>query len=134
MTRSGYLKFLAQKDANAGGYASEGVQPAFTQTKPLDFTREVYEFFVRAMPALEEYEASKKKGDPKPGAPATVVIPPGMGDSELWQFFLLERQEILDLKWLESEKSGKDIGLNTAVKLWLQLHRNLWLDKHKPGE
>jgi hypothetical protein len=47
--------------------------------------------------------------------------------SDPWQFFLLERDEILRFKWMESQKAGYDIGLSRAIQIWLQRHRALWI-------
>jgi len=44
--------------------------------------------------------------------------------------FLAEREEILRHKWLESEKAGRDIGSDQALKSWVHCHRSGWL-KHR---
>ena len=43
-----------------------------------------------------------------------------------WEYFLRQRDEILDYKWLESEKLGSDIGIDRAIREWLQKHHSLW--------
>jgi hypothetical protein len=40
---------------------------------------------------------------------------------------MLEQQEIDKLKWIESEKEGRDIGKNKAVFLWNKYYRKNWL-------
>lgn len=35
-------------------------------------------------------------------------------------------REIMDYKWLESEKEGHDIGLNRATKEWISQHYDSW--------
>jgi hypothetical protein len=40
---------------------------------------------------------------------------------------MLEQQEIDKLKWIESEKEGRDIGKNKAVFLWTKYYRKKWL-------
>lgn len=35
-------------------------------------------------------------------------------------------QEILQYKWLESEKQGCDIGINTAARQWISDHYDEW--------
>ena len=47
--------------------------------------------------------------------------------SKYYQFLQQEIQEIDKLKWIESEKKGRDIGRNKAVFLWYKNHRSLWL-------
>ena len=37
-----------------------------------------------------------------------------------------ERIEILKHKWLESEKAGHDIGMETAKKSWSKYHAKKW--------
>jgi len=46
--------------------------------------------------------------------------------SSLYQEFLKEREEILKLKWIESEKAGKDIGFEKALITWVVKHRLDW--------
>jgi hypothetical protein len=46
--------------------------------------------------------------------------------SLVFREFKQEVQEILKLKWLESEKSGEDIGYEKALFLWARGHRNSW--------
>lgn len=38
-----------------------------------------------------------------------------------------EHHEIDRLKWIESEKAGKDIGFLKAYYLWSKLHKDKWL-------
>ncbi|MGA0119889.1 MAG: hypothetical protein ACO3HJ_00375 [Methylophilaceae bacterium] len=46
--------------------------------------------------------------------------------SLLYAEFLAEREEILKLKWIESEKAGKDIGFDRALMIWVRKHRSDW--------
>lgn len=46
--------------------------------------------------------------------------------SSLYKEFLAEREEILRHKWLESEKTGKDIGFERALLDWIRKHRDSW--------
>jgi hypothetical protein len=46
--------------------------------------------------------------------------------SKLYQEFLAEKEEILKLKWIESEKAGKDIGFERALLIWVRKHRSDW--------
>jgi hypothetical protein len=49
-----------------------------------------------------------------------------LSHSSIYQEFLSERDEILRLKWLESEKAGKDIGFEAALLKWVRQHRRAW--------
>ncbi len=51
--------------------------------------------------------------------------------SSLYQEFLAEREEILKLKWLESERLGIDIGLERALLKWIINHRAAWRAKRR---
>lgn len=51
--------------------------------------------------------------------------------SSLYQEFLLERDEILKHKWIESEKLGKDIGFERALLDWIRNHRDKWRDSRR---
>jgi len=44
----------------------------------------------------------------------------------LYREFLIERDEILRHKWLESEKAGRDIGFDAALMDWITHHRSDW--------
>ena len=46
--------------------------------------------------------------------------------SSVYQEFLQEREEILRLKWIESEKAKKDIGFERALLIWVKNHRKEW--------
>lgn len=47
-------------------------------------------------------------------------------ESSIYREFLAERDEILRHKWIESEKSGSDIGFNRALVEWVVNHRAKW--------
>jgi len=57
-----------------------------------------------------------------------------MKNSTVYQRFLLEREEILKYKWIESEKQGYDIGFEKALVDWTHYHRKNWLDANKISE
>ncbi len=47
-------------------------------------------------------------------------------NSSLYREYLAEREEILRHKWIESEKSGRDIGFEQALTDWIVKHRTQW--------
>ena len=57
--------------------------------------------------------------------------------SSLFHELTKERDEIEKLKWIESEKTGKDIGFQKALLIWAHNHRHLWRQarmlRRKPG-
>ena len=55
-----------------------------------------------------------------------IVMGKGFYDSKVYQFYLQEQQEIDKLKWIESEKAGRDIGKYKAVFLWVKYYRDDW--------
>lgn len=135
LSRSAYLSLLAQQDLTKGGPlpvpAAEAPQPPENPepAKPLDLTTAAYEFLIQAIPALEEYDRQLKKLPPSGDVPEP---PEELAETTLWQFFLLEREEILRYKWLQSEQEQRDIGLSRAVQEWLQNHHALWAAAHPP--
>jgi|TARA_B110000495_G_C23031954_1_gene614900 hypothetical protein len=52
-------------------------------------------------------------------------------NSSLYQEFLAERDEILRHKWLESEKTGTDIGFERALLDWIRQHRDEWRESQR---
>lgn len=50
-------------------------------------------------------------------------------DSILYKIARAEKKEIDKLKWIESEKEGKDIGKDKAILIWILHHRDQWLKK-----
>lgn len=55
-------------------------------------------------------------------------------NSSLYQEFLAEREEILKHKWIESEKTGHDIGFERALTDWIVKHRSKWRRSRQPGK
>ena len=47
--------------------------------------------------------------------------------SRTYRILHQEQIEIDKLKWIESEKEGRDIGKMRAVFLWRKYHRRQWL-------
>ena len=55
-------------------------------------------------------------------------------NSSYFQFLKTEHEEIMKLKWIESEKVGHDIGMDYATWLWSMRHRHIWLKTfHESG-
>jgi hypothetical protein len=55
-------------------------------------------------------------------------------NSALYREFLAEREEILRHKWIESEKSGYDIGFERALVDWIMNHRSSWRKSRKDSQ
>ncbi len=51
--------------------------------------------------------------------------------SKMYLFIKQENCEIDKLKWIESEKAGRDIGKDKAVFLRIKNHRSTWLTEYK---
>lgn len=49
-----------------------------------------------------------------------------LSHSSVFKEFQKEKNEINKLKWLESEKSGKDISYEQALFMWARRHRSPW--------
>ena len=47
-------------------------------------------------------------------------------ENTVYREFLLERDEILCHKWIESEKLGYDIGFERALIEWITRYRSDW--------
>jgi len=47
--------------------------------------------------------------------------------SSLYREYLAEREEVLRHKWIESQKAGRDIGIEEALTDWVLRHRANWL-------
>jgi hypothetical protein len=140
LSRSAYLSLLARQDISkptppnlptSPDQRPEPTQVAARPAVPLDLTAEVYDFLLSAIPALEDYARQR---DNQPASGNTPEPPEEIGDSRLWRFFMHERDEILKLKWIESQHADHDIGLSTAIQIWLQKHRSLWAATHQPED
>ena len=79
-----------------------------------------------ALPALQQGLNRKKVATQQMSTRAEYMMLPshlGMTFSQ----YLKERDEILRHKWLESEKTGRDIGFEAALSGWIGQHREAWL-------
>jgi len=61
---------------------------------------------------------------------STMEVPESAAENQFWNAFLDERDEILTLKRLESQKAGQDIGFERGIQLWLE-HRDRWREAHR---
>jgi len=133
--RSRYLVWLAQHDLAKGGELTVPLRqnlPPLTPPEPplpLDDPEELAKFLKFAIPALESF--GRNLNNPA-GAEATAPPSETDADAAVWEFFLEEREEILKLKWIESEKATHDIGWERAIQIWMQIHRRAWIKAHPP--
>ena len=51
--------------------------------------------------------------------------------SALYREFQAEREEILQHKWFESEKAGRDVGFENALVSWVLHHRAEWRKRRR---
>jgi len=58
----------------------------------------------------------------------SVMSNTNFSNSSYYRFLKQEQQEIEKLKWIESEKVGRDIGENKAVFLWTKNYRSKWVN------
>lgn len=123
MKRSQYLSHLAKTDVEAGGELTIVPQAESAPATTMDQAREVTRFLEMAVPALISFEKGGK--DPQ-GESAEA-----QAENQFWQDFMEERQQILDLKWIESEKAKRDIGYREAIQIWMK-HRSGWLAAQHP--
>jgi hypothetical protein len=119
--RSQYLCLLAKSDlSRMGPIVLRGKKARVT--KPVELTPEAYQFLLSAIPEMADFEIRLKIPDlPEPPPPPKAVT-----KSQLWKLFLKERDEILRYKWIQSEKEGYDIGMERAIREWLQKHHEKW--------
>jgi hypothetical protein len=122
LSRSQYLALVARKDIMRGGPLLIPSPDAAKPPREIDLTAEAIGFLKIAIPALEEYERHREAGT----IPEIPEPPESLADSDLWQYFLDERDEILEYKWIESEKERQDIGIDRAIREWLRKHHALW--------
>ena len=134
--RSRYLVWLAQHDLAKGGEmtvplmknlpSSAAVEPPLPPANP----EELAKFLRFAIPALDDFQRNLCN----PGAPCGTDLPAeSETDKAVWQFFVEEREEILKLKWIESQKAGQDIGYEKAIQIWMKNHRSSWVKHHPPN-
>ncbi len=133
--RSRYLMWLAQHDLAKGGELTIPLLKHLPQSVPAEpplppaNPEELAKFLKFAIPALDEFH--RNLGNP--AALQAVAAPSeNEADEAVWEFFLEEREEILKLKWIESQKAGRDIGYEQAIQIWMHHHRRSWVKDHPP--
>ena len=119
LTRSRYIAVVTQQDITKGGPLVIAAQDESQPEPPVELTPTALDFLKIAVPALTQYQDSHGQC-PAPEAPAPIA------QSELWQFFLAQRDEILKAKWIDSRNAGYDIGMERAIRDWLQKNHPLW--------
>jgi hypothetical protein len=126
LARSQYLALLASNDLRVLGPLIINGKMAH-QTQKAELAPEDYDFLLAAIPALANFEkrlAGKEIDNALPAPPPAVTV------TKLWQDFLDRRQEILKYKWIESQKAGRDIGIEQAIRDWVLRHAAEWAQHH----
>lgn len=123
--RSQYLGLLARKDIVTGGPLTLPAPTPDQAPKQIDLTEEVIAFLKFAHPILIEREQIVKESPTKP-QPLEVEPPDSLAQKAFWLSVMDELDEILEYKWLQSEKLNYDIGLDRAIREWLQQHYTAW--------
>lgn len=54
--------------------------------------------------------------------------------SDAFSNFQAELQEVMNYKWVESEKAGYDIGFEKALKQWTETLRPEWRKKRREAK
>ena len=57
-----------------------------------------------------------------------------LSHSRLVREWLAEREEVLRHKWYESERAGRDVGMDRARVSWVMHHRARWLKQRRNQE
>jgi hypothetical protein len=111
-----YLTLLAQQDLQVLGPLI--VRSADAQeSRTIELEDEARRFLVAAVPELADYERRIRLKQPLDYATAPA---PADTLNGLWEKFLKERQSILEHKWYRSGEAGHDIGIEAAIRDWLQ--------------
>ena len=127
--RSQYLALIARRDILIGGSLTLSPADAANPPKQIVLTDEVIEFLKLAIPALIEHEQALKNPSAQT-PPLELEVPESLADKAFWLDVLDELEEILEYKWLESERAGFDIGMDRAIREWLHKHYTAWAAAH----
>jgi hypothetical protein len=121
------LRFALQPGRHVGpvkgGPLTIPAQGAVEPAPPVELTPEVTDFLKLAVPILTQYQDSH-------GQAATPEVPQFIARLKLWPFFLKQRDQILKDKWNSSCAAGYDLGMERAIREWLQRNYLVWA----PGE
>jgi hypothetical protein len=129
--RSQYLALIARRDILIGGSLTLADADSAHPPKQIVHTDEVVEFLKLALPALIEHEQALKNAGPQP-PPLDLEIPESLSDKAFWLDVLDQLDEILNYKWIESERAGFDIGMDRGIREWLHKHYTAWAAAHPP--
>ena len=129
--RSQYLALIARRDILIGGSLTLSPADPSHPPKQIDLTAEVIEFLKLAIPALLEHEQALKNPTTQPPS-LDLEVPQSLADKAFWLDVLDELDEILEYKWLESERAGFDIGMDRGIREWLHKHYTAWAAAHPP--
>jgi hypothetical protein len=127
LTRSRYLAVIAQIDIVRGGPLTIPTQGTILPALPVELTPEAAEFLKLAVPILTQYQDSHGQC-PAPEVPAPLAR------TKLWPFFLDQRDQILKDKWNSSRAAGYDIGMERAIREWLQRNYLVWAPEDAEDE
>jgi len=127
LSRSRYIAVIAQIDIAKGGPLTIPTQGAVQPAPPVNLTAEVTEFLKFVVPILNQYQDSHGECPPP-------EVPPHIAASELWPFFLKQRHQILKDKWNSSKDAGYDIGMERAIREWLQRNYLVWAPEELEDE
>jgi hypothetical protein len=122
VSRSQYIALVTERDIRRGGPL-----PIFEkddkQGETIELSPAAYGLMVFAIAEMLDYELglAEKTALPKP--------PQSLTKLPQWHEFMAGRDEILKHKWIQSEKEGRDIGMERAVREWLQKYHGEWSEK-----
>lgn len=119
LTRSRYIAVVAQQDIDKGGPLTIAAEDESEPTAQIDLTPAALDFLKLAVPALTQYQDTH-------GQCPTPNVPEAIPETDLWKYFLTQREQILKDKWIQSRNAGFDIGMERAIRDWLQKNQDLW--------
>jgi hypothetical protein len=131
--RSQYMALIARRDILIGGSLTLSPADAGNPPRQIDLTDEVIEFLKLAIPALIEHEQALRNHNTQT-PPLELEVPESLADKGFWLDVLDELDEILEYKWLESERAGFDIGMDRGIREWLHKHYTAWAAAHPPPQ